>query len=43
LEIVLTGRNPSDKLLERADYITEMVKKRHPYDKGIAAREGIEL
>ncbi len=43
LEVILTGRNPSDKLLERADYITEMLKIRHPYDKGIAAREGIEL
>jgi len=43
LEVVITGRNPSDKLLGRADYITEMVKKKHPYDKGIAAREGIEL
>ncbi len=43
MEIVLTGRSPSDKLMERADYITEMIKIRHPYDKGLAAREGIEL
>ncbi len=43
LEVVLTGRNPSGKLLERADYITEMLKIRHPYDKGFAARAGIEL
>lgn len=42
LEIVMTGRNPSDKLLALADYITEMKKTRHPYDKGIAARRGIE-
>lgn len=27
---------------EKADYITEMVKIKHPFDKGIAAREGIE-
>lgn len=42
LEVVLTGRDPSDALQSRADYITEMAKRRHPFDDGIAAREGIE-
>ncbi len=42
VEIVITGRNPSEDLLEFADYITEMKKVRHPFDRGIAAREGIE-
>lgn len=42
VEVALTGRNPPDWLLERADYITEMKKVRHPYDKGVTAREGIE-
>ena len=42
LEIVLTGRDPSDGLMELADYITEMKKIKHPFDKGIAARYGIE-
>ncbi len=42
VELVLTGRNPPDWLLARGDYITEMKKLRHPYDKGITAREGIE-
>lgn len=42
LEVVLTGRNPSEKMLKIADYVTEMKKIRHPYDKGIFAREGIE-
>ena len=41
--LVLTGRDPADFLLDRADYITEMVKRRHPFDKGIPAREGIEF
>ena len=41
LELVMTGRNPPQKLLDLADYITEMKKIRHPYDKGIAARRGI--
>lgn len=42
-ELVLTGRNPAKELLDRADYITEMRNERHPYEKGITARAGIEL
>lgn len=41
-EIVLTGRDPAKELLELSDYATEMKKHRHPFDKGIPAREGIE-
>ena len=41
-EIVLTGRNPVPKLVELADYVTEMQKVKHPFDGGIAARKGIE-
>ena len=43
LEVVLTGRNPSGALLELADYVSEMRKVKHPYDCGIAAREGVEF
>ena len=42
LEVVLTGREPSEPLLERADYVTRMEKIKHPFDRGIPAREGIE-
>ena len=42
-EIVLTGREPADFLIECADYLTEMRKIRHPYEKGVAAREGVEF
>lgn len=42
LEVVLTGRNPWQEILDAADYITEMRAVRHPYEKGIEAREGIE-
>ena len=42
LEVVLTGRDPSPALMELADYITEMRKLRHPFDRGIAARKGVE-
>lgn len=43
LEVALTGRNPSETLLELADYVSEIKKVKHPYDCGIAAREGIEF
>ena len=43
LEVVLTGRNPSKALLELVDYVSEIRKVKHPYDCGIAAREGIEF
>ena len=43
LEVVLTGHNPSPKILELADYITEMKKIKHPFDNGVQARFGIEF
>lgn len=43
LEIVLTGREPGEELLQLADYVTEMRKVKHPFDQGIPARKGIEL
>lgn len=42
-EVVLTGRNPSGALTALADYVTEMKKQKHPFDRGIPAREGIEF
>ena len=42
LEVVLSGRNPSSALLDLADYVAEVCKRKHPFDKGIAARVGIE-
>lgn len=42
VELVLTGRNPLDFMVDNADYYTEMKKIKHPYDHGILAREGIE-
>ena len=43
LEVVMTGHNPSERMLSLADYITEMKKIKHPYDKGVQARFGIEF
>lgn len=42
VELVLTGRDPADFLTEAADYLTEMQCVRHPFEKGVAARRGIE-
>ena len=43
IEIVMTGRNPSQRFLAEADYITEMKKHKHPFDSGMTARKGIEF
>lgn len=42
LEVVLTGRNPSKKIIELANYISHIEKIKHPFDDGIAARKLIE-
>jgi len=43
LELVITGHNPDAYILEHADYVTEMIKRKHPYDLGVTARRGIEF
>ncbi len=42
LEVVMTGRDAHPKLQAMADYVTEMLKIKHPYDNGVIARRGIE-
>ncbi len=43
VEIVLTGRGATKELIALADLVTEMKNIKHPFDKGIAARRGIEF
>ena len=43
LEVVLAGRNPSQKLMDHADYVSEIQKVKHPFDHGVSSRVGIEL
>lgn len=43
LEVVMTGREPAPELLDLADYVSEIQKRKHPFDQGIPARKGIEL
>jgi cob(I)alamin adenosyltransferase len=42
VELILTGRRADSKLIKSADLVTEMLKIKHPYDNGVAARKGIE-
>lgn len=42
LEVVLTGRNAPVELVQSADYVTEMLKIKHPFDHGVQARKGVE-
>lgn len=42
-EIVITGRNPEQFIIDKADYITQMTLERHPYEKDIPSRQGIEF
>jgi cob(I)alamin adenosyltransferase len=42
VNIVLTGRDASDALIDVADTVTEMRKVKHAYDRGIRAKKGID-
>jgi cob(I)alamin adenosyltransferase len=42
LELILTGRYCPPQLIEKADLVTEMQEIKHYYQKGVAARKGIE-
>jgi cob(I)alamin adenosyltransferase len=42
VEIVLTGRGATPELIELADLVTEMKSLKHPFERGIAARRGID-
>ena len=43
LELVLTGRGATDGLIEVADYVSYIQKVKHPFDRKIYSREGIEF
>ena len=42
IELVLTGRGADQPLIEKADLVTVVDWKKHPFQKGIPARKGIE-
>ncbi len=42
VEVVLTGRNAPGALVEAADLVSEIKEIKHPYQKGVTSRRGIE-
>lgn len=42
VELILTGQNPSEQMIASSDYWSELSMKRHPYESGVMAREGVE-
>jgi cob(I)alamin adenosyltransferase len=43
MDLVLTGRNAGQKIIDRADLVTEMREIKHPFQKGIKAQKGIDF
>ena len=43
VEIVITGRYARPELIELADLVSEIKEIKHPFQKGILAREGIDF
>ena len=43
LELVLTGRNCPEELIERADLVSSIDEVKHPYRRGLKARKGIDF
>lgn len=43
LDLVLTGHHAPDKLINMADLVTEMIEIKHPFQKGVLAKRGIDF
>lgn len=43
VEVVMTGHKPVAELIALADYVTLVRKEKHPFDKGVTARVGVEF
>ena len=41
-ELILTGRDPDDEFIRLADYVSEIKCVKHPFEKGVPSRKGIE-
>lgn len=41
-EVLMTGRDAPDELIEASDYVSHVQGVKHPYEKGVMARKGIE-
>ncbi len=43
VELILTGRDARPDIIDRADLVSEIREIKHPYQRGIAGRRGIEF
>jgi cob(I)alamin adenosyltransferase len=43
LELVLTGRYAHPEIQRIANYVTEMLEIKHPYQHGVEARKGVDF
>jgi cob(I)alamin adenosyltransferase len=43
VNVILTGRDAPDELVEIADTVTEMTKIKHAFDQGVRSKRGIDL
>lgn len=43
IDLILTGHHAPKKLIDRADLVTEMRQVKHPFQKGILAKKGIDF
>ena len=43
VDLVLTGNYARDEVIEMADLVTEMKQVKHPFQRGIKAKEGIDF
>ena len=42
-DIIITGHRPIKLLISRAQLVSEIKKVKHPFDKGIIARRGLDF
>jgi cob(I)alamin adenosyltransferase len=42
VNLIITGRDAPQELIDLADTVTEMTKVKHAYDRGVMARRGID-
>jgi cob(I)alamin adenosyltransferase len=42
VQLILTGRRADTEFIKLADFVSECLKIKHPYDKGILAQKGID-
>ncbi len=43
IDVVMTGRNAPNEIIETADTVSEIKSIKHPFDKGIVAKKGIDF